>query len=48
MGVCHYFQTALTFANPIPFIEIHVCKFETIIQNPCYEGFDEDNVVQNL
>ena len=48
MGVCHYFQTALTFANLIPFIQIRVCKSETIIQNPCYEALDEDNVVQNL
>ena len=48
MGLHHYFQTTITFAKLIPFIEIRVCKFETIIQNPYQEGFDEDNFVQNI
>ena len=37
------FQTALTFANLIPFIQILVPDFEMIIQNLCLERLDEDH-----
>ena len=48
MGLYHHIQTAITFPNLIPFIYIRVYKFETIIQNPCEEAFDENNFAQNL
>ena len=44
----HHFQTPTIFANLIPFIYIRGYKFETIIQNPCLEGFDQDHFVQKL
>ena len=26
-------------SKPLSFIQIHACRFETIIQNPCSKGF---------
>lgn len=43
MGLYHNFKAAVTLANLIPFIQIQVYKFETIMQSPCYEGFDENH-----
>ena len=45
MSFYHSFQTTVTFANLIPFIQIPVHKFETIIQSSCEEGFDEDHFI---
>ena len=48
MGLYHQFQTVITFANVIPFILIRVdnsLKFQTVIQNFCQNGFDEDDFV---
>ena len=45
MDLYHQFQTAITFANLIPFIHVQVYKFEIIIQNLCQEGFNEDDFV---
>ena len=33
MGLYHQFQTATTLTSLIPFIQIHVYNFETIIEN---------------
>ena len=44
MGLYHEFQTAITFVNLL-FVQIHVYKFEMVIQNSCYKGLDEDRFV---
>ena len=38
--------TAVTFGNLIPFIQIHLYRFETIIQNLCLKEFDDDHFAQ--
>ena len=45
MGLYQQFQTAITFANLIPFIQMHVYKFGMIIQSSCSEGFVENHFV---
>lgn len=35
-------QTAVTFTNLIPFIEIHVNKFGALIQKLCLKGFGKE------
>ena len=45
MSLYHQFQTAITFANLNPFIQIRVYQLEMIIRNPRYKGFDEDHFV---
>ena len=47
MSLYHQFQTTITFANLIPLLQTYIYKFETIIQNSCSEGYDEDNFVQS-
>ena len=42
MGLYYQFQTAIKFVNLIPFPQVCVFKFETIIQKFFQEGFDDD------
>ena len=39
MGLNCHFQSVMTFANLIPFIQVHVSKLGTIIRSFCWEGF---------
>lgn len=41
MALYHQLQTAIKFANLVPFMKIHICKFGTIIQSSCLKEFDE-------
>ena len=48
MSLYDHFHAAIAFTNLIPFIYMCTYKFEIIMQNPCYERFDEDHFVQSL
>ena len=48
MGLYYHFPAAITFTKLFPFIQIGLYKFETIMQIPCLEGFDENHFGQNI
>ena len=46
IGLVGQFHTAVTCINLISVIQIHLYKFQTILQSTFEEGFDEDNFEQ--